>query len=103
MKHSIGPESAENGSISQVDDSEPQAPLVAVAMEKIVVADGHIKQIPRFNAGWIQVGILRARGWDVDARRSVLRWWARCQRRRQCWEHVPAEKPRLDLNQGPSA
>jgi hypothetical protein len=39
MKHSIGPESAENGSISQVDDSEP---LLRLLWAKHDIRDGTI-------------------------------------------------------------
>jgi hypothetical protein len=92
-----GEEVIERSFVGKVDDREAQAPLVAVAMEKIVVADGHIKQIPRFDTGGIQVGILCAWGGDVDTRRSVLRWCAGCQWGRQRWEHVSAEKACLHL------
>src|SRR6267143_6935549 len=46
------------GFIRQVDGSETQAPPVAVTVEKIVVAHCHIKQMPRFDARRVQVGIV---------------------------------------------
>ena len=67
--------------VCQVDGRETQAPFVTVTVEKIVVAHCHIKQIPRLNAGRIEVIILGTWRWDVDSGRSILRRGAACQRR----------------------
>ena len=54
------------GFIGQVDDSKPQAPLVTVAMEKIIVPDARVEQVARRNARRIVVRVVRARGGEIQ-------------------------------------
>ena len=64
-----GKEIIECNFVRQVDDRKAQAPpVVVVTVEEIVVAHCHIKQIPRFDTGRIEVGILGTWRWDVDSR-----------------------------------
>ena len=46
--------------IGQVDHSEPQTPLVPVAVEQIVFADGNVKQVTRSDARRILVVVFGA-------------------------------------------
>ena len=45
------------GLVGQINDGEAQAPLVAVTLEKIVIAHGCIKQVPRFDARGVVVNV----------------------------------------------
>ena len=54
--------------VGQVDDGEAQAPLVAVAVEEIVVADGEIEEIARCDARRILVVVFGAVGGDFNTR-----------------------------------
>ena len=47
--------------IGQIDDREAQAPLVAVAVEQVVVAERQVEQAPRLDALWIVIVILGVR------------------------------------------
>lgn len=47
--------------VRDVDRGEADAPLVAVAVEQVVVADGHVKQVPRRNSLRIVVVVFRVR------------------------------------------
>ena len=55
-----GQEIVESSFVGQVYDGEAEAPLVAVAVEKIVMADGQVKKVPRLNARRTLVVILLA-------------------------------------------
>src|SRR5580704_13875512 len=59
--------------VGQVHDREAQAPLVAVAIEQIVVADRQVEKIPRSDARRILVVVLGAVGGNVDARCAARR------------------------------
>lgn len=61
-----GQEVVYRGFIRQVDDGEPQAPLVTVAVEKIVVPDARIEQVARRNARRIVVRVVRSRGGEIQ-------------------------------------
>ena len=54
--------------VGQVDGSQTQTPFIPIAAEEIIVAHRHIKQIPRFNAGRIEIVILGTQSGDVDSR-----------------------------------
>ena len=56
-----GQEIVERLLVGQVDDCEPQAPLVPVTVEEVVISNGGIKQAPGSNPRRILVIILRAR------------------------------------------
>ena len=45
------------GLVGQIYGGEAQAPLVSVTLEKIVIAHGCIKQIPRFDARGVVVDV----------------------------------------------
>jgi hypothetical protein len=51
--------------VCQIDDRESQAPLVAVAMEKVIVADGNVKQMARLDSWGIVVVVFGSRLWDL--------------------------------------
>ena len=48
--------------VPDVDTSQPQAPLIPVTVEQIVISDGSVKQIPRLYPGRIVIIVLRSRG-----------------------------------------
>lgn len=54
--------------VGQVDDREAQAPLVTIAVEEVVVADGQVEKVPRCDARRILIVVLGAVGGNVDAR-----------------------------------
>jgi len=60
-----GQEVVQRRLVCEVDDRESQAPLVAVAMEKVIVADGNVKQMARLNSRWIVVVVFGSRLWDL--------------------------------------
>jgi len=53
-----GEEVVNRGFVRHVDGRETHAPLIAVAVEEIVVTDSRVKQIARANPGRIVIGIL---------------------------------------------
>ena len=72
-----GQEIVEGFLVGYVDYREAQTPLVAVAVEKVVVSNGGVKQAPRVNAWRVVVIILRpGRGYFYQ-RRAELRREAR--------------------------
>lgn len=50
-----GEEVVQGGLVRQVDDRQAQAPLIAVAVEQVVIAHAGVKQVAWSNAGWIVV------------------------------------------------
>ena len=57
--------------VGQVHDGEAEAPLVAIAVEQVVVADGHVEEIPRGDARRILVVVFGAVGGNVNACRAT--------------------------------
>ena len=57
-----GEEIIESVSIGQVDDRETQTPLVTVAVEQVVVANGQVKEMAGRNARRISVVIFGSGG-----------------------------------------
>src|SRR5229473_1381843 len=57
----------ERGLVRQVDDREAQTPLVAVAMEKVVIAHASVKQIARHHPRRIAVHVKLAECGNVDS------------------------------------
>ena len=55
-----GQEVVQRGLVRQVDDCEPQAPLVTVTVEEIVISHACIEQVPRRDARRIVIVILRS-------------------------------------------
>ena len=67
--------------VGQVDNRELSAPFSFVAVEDIVVADGHIEKIARANSLRIVIIILRVRSRDAHQIRSELRRRANARQR----------------------
>src|SRR5947207_6711597 len=85
------------GLIRQVDDREAQAPLVVVAMEKVVISHAGIEQVAWSDSRRVVIVILRSRSRYLEPRRAVRRGVARHQWSAQCGENAPAEETSLDL------
>ncbi len=75
-----GEEVVEGVFVGDVDGGEAEAPLVFVAGEEVVVAEGGVEDVAGGDAGWVLVVILgvgrgdaRA-GWRCIARRGIGRW-----------------------------
>src|SRR6266446_10149727 len=66
-----GQEIVERHFVGQVDGREPQAPLVAIAMEEVVVSNAGIEQVARVDAWRIVVVILRSRCRYLEPGRPV--------------------------------
>src|SRR6202161_601953 len=62
-----GEEVVQSVFVGKVHDGEAEAPLVAIAVEEVVVADGQVEQVPRSDARRILVVVFGAVGGDVDA------------------------------------
>src|SRR6266852_6126894 len=92
-----GQEIVERHFVGQVDGREPQAPLVTVAMEQVVVADAVIEQVARVDARRIVIVILGTWRRYLEPRRPVQRWVACNQRSTQRWGSAAAEEPGLYL------
>ena len=45
--------------VAQVDDGKLCAPSILVALEQIVISPGNVEEMPRRNARWIVIVILR--------------------------------------------
>src|SRR5581483_990873 len=78
-----GQEIVERHVVRQVDHFQPRAPLVFVAMEKIVVTDCDIEQVARLNPLRGVVVILGSRLRDLQKNRSETRGSAGSQSRSQ--------------------
>src|ERR1700693_375832 len=61
-----GKEIIERGLVCQIDGGESQAPLVTVAVEKIVVPYAGIEQVARRDALWIMVVIFFSRSGNLE-------------------------------------
>src|ERR1700675_3497246 len=61
-----GKEIIERGLVRQIDGGETQAPLVTVAVEKIVVPYAGIEQVARSDALWIVVVIFFSRSGNLE-------------------------------------
>src|ERR1035437_1613562 len=72
-----GKEVVEGVLVGYVDGGEPQAHLVLVALEYVVMPDGDVEQIPRCDPRRILVIILGIRRRHLQQRRSELRYRAR--------------------------
>ncbi len=83
--------------VGQVDSREPQAPLVAIAMEEVVIANAGIEQVARVDARRIVIVILGTWCRYLEPGRPVQRWVARDQWGTQCWGSAAAEEPGLYL------
>ena len=84
--------------VHYVDGRNLQAHFIAVAVEKIVVANRKVKQVAGLNTSRIAVGVLRPRRWNLHQSRSKLRaqagsWQSR--RRSRC--HAVALESSLEL------
>ena len=59
--------------VANIDSSEAQAPLVLVAVEEVVFADGGVEEASRGDALWVGVVVSGIRGGDVDEAGGELR------------------------------
>ena len=66
----------ESNLVGQVDDREPQAPLVTVAVKQIVVTGANVEQVSRGDARRIVIVVFRSGRREADARGSVKGWIA---------------------------
>ena len=92
-----GQEIVERHFVGQVDGREPQAPLVTVAMEEVIISDAGIEQVARVDARRIVIVILRSRWRYLQPGRPVQRRVACNQRSAQRWGSAAAEEPSLYL------
>src|ERR1700733_3165952 len=58
--------------VGDVDAGETQAPLVFVACEEVVYADGGVEDVAGGDAGWVLVVILGVGGGDAEEAGTVL-------------------------------
>ena len=61
-----GEEVVEGVLVGDVDGGEAQAPLVLVAVEEVVLAEGGVEEVARGDAGRVLVVVLGAGSGDVD-------------------------------------
>ena len=66
-----GQEIVQRGLVCQVDDREAQAPLVVVAVEKVIIAHAGIEQVTRSDARRIVIVVLRSRSRYLESSRPV--------------------------------
>src|SRR5580704_7569190 len=92
-----GKKIVQGGFVGQVDDREAEAPLVAVTVEKIVVAHGEIEEVTRLNAWRILVVVLRAGRRNLHVFRSVQRRSTGSKWRTERRELAAAEQTSLNL------
>ena len=89
--------------VPDVDRGQSQTPLVAIAVKEIILPERQVEQIPRRDARWIVVIILRAGRGDLHQRRAVHRPGAQiCPQTRADWrgrrgDDRTAEQSRLEL------
>src|SRR5450755_2893109 len=93
-----GKEVVERIFVRNVDGCEPQAHLVLVALEYVVMPDRDIEQVSRRDARRILVVVLRVRRRHLQQTRPELRYWARVrQSLRRSRPQRSAEQPRLEF------
>ena len=68
-----GQEVVERHLVRDVDDRKAQAPLIPVAVEKVVFAEGDVEEVARLYARRILIVIFRSRRRDLEQRRAELR------------------------------
>jgi len=90
--------------IADIDRSEPDAPLVAIAVEQVVVPDGDVEQIARLHARRVAIVVLGPRSRYLQLCGTVVGRGTkgiRADRRRWRGKHFRAgdgaEKPGLKL------
>ena len=78
-----GNEVVESNLVGEVYNGEAQTPLVAVAVEQVVLAQSQIEQAAWLYSGRIQIRILRSRSRDLYSRGAVACCRTRGKRHRQ--------------------
>ena len=59
--------------IGDVDRREPDAPLIAIAVEQVVVPDGHVEQVASLHARRVAIVIFGSGSRYLQLRRTVIR------------------------------
>jgi hypothetical protein len=60
------PADRSQSSIREIDHLQPRAPLIFVVVEKVVIANSEVKQMPRGNAGRVMIVVFCASGGNVQ-------------------------------------
>src|SRR5271156_2650570 len=82
--------------VADVNGGQAETPLVAVATEKIVVADGQIEQVACGDAWWIVIVVLGSGSGNLQELRLVLRRGARAGRNDRCAGRIRRPRRRCE-------